>query len=269
MLKKRINLRNVATLAACLAVSMMMFSGCDKDNPNSPDDPEKPEIPGNSSTRLVSYLFTSERDVSDCTYNYEYDSQNRLSKITAAGGANAGVWNVTYPTASTIRYQNGDKYQLLTKNSQGYVTNFESNNPMSITQVLEYENGYLSKTTTVAMGITTINNYTWSNGILNVIEQRMSGIVVKKSTFSYNTTANKECYISPWVTSHQGNWYSPTSFCGKMSPNLASSEAQEMIMMGTTNITYRYETDAQGYVTKVHVKEGSGSESLLYEVRYK
>ena len=37
---------SVATVVACFAVSVMLFSGCDPVTPNKPDDPDKPDKPG-------------------------------------------------------------------------------------------------------------------------------------------------------------------------------------------------------------------------------
>jgi hypothetical protein len=53
---------------------------------------------------------------------------------------------------------------------------------------------------------------------------------------------------------------------GKRTPSLVSSESQSS---PSKTIAYRYETNADGYVTKVYATENSAAEALLYEVRYK
>jgi hypothetical protein len=222
---------------------------------------------GGSSAGLVTYLYTSNEG--GVTYNYEYDNQNRITKVTISGGVLAGVMNTTYPSANTIRYDHSSKgyYYILTKGSNGYVTGYEGNlSGFEMKQTLDYVDGFLSKTTTNTGLATVVNTYTWSNGRLNTIEYAALGLAVNKTTFSYGTTPNKESSISPWVTSHLGNTFTPTAFCGKMSPNLVTSETWTN---PAKSVTYRYETNAEGYVTKVYTNENSAAEALLYEVRYK
>jgi YD repeat-containing protein len=266
MLKFSFNLRIVATIVACLAAAMVLFSGCEKDN-----DPDNPDNPTNPTIRLVVYLYDAAEGSG--TYNYEYDNQNRLTKITATGGEHAGVWTVTYPSSTTARYVNASDNMLFTKNNQGYTVKYEANvKGVKVNQDLEYTDGYLTKTTNEIAGVTIINTYVWSNGKLDALEMRMPLLPtpVEKAIFAYTTTPNKECSISPWTISHDaGNWMCPASWAGKMSPNLVSSKTTERLMMGSSTTTYRYETDEQGYVTKVYAKEGAAAEFLLYEFKYK
>ena len=231
-----------------------------------------------SGTRLVSSVYYFESIESGAaTYNYEYDSQNRISKITVTGGSqlNRGVWTVTYPSSNTIKYNNPEKYYFdLTKNSQGYVSKYEGNITGTMTKEdHEYENGYLTKSTVtkempfVGNLITNIT-LTWNNGKLDVIENITSGSVnhFKKFTYSYTTIPYKECSVTPW---HQRDVFIPPYLSGKISPNLVSSVKEEDSVLGTTTTTYRYETDANGYVTKVHAKINAETEYLLYDVKYK
>jgi hypothetical protein len=220
--------------------------------------------------RLVAYLYDGGE--AGGTFNYEYDNQNRLTKITATGQL-AGVWNVTYPTSNTVRYINANDNFTFTKNSQGYVTKYEATvKGIKATQDLEYANGYVTKGTSTSTGLTVTSVYVWNNGRLDAIENGMPGLtgLLEKITFTYTGTPNKDCYISPWTMSFEnGNVFCPPSWVGKISPNLPASKTSQRMMLDTRTITYRYELDSQGYVTKVHAKEGSAAEYLLYEVRYK
>jgi hypothetical protein len=263
---------NFQLVIACLVAATMCFSCVDL-NPE-PDDPnggDNPDNPANPNMRLVTYLYDGNEGSG--TFNYEYDSQNRLTKITTIGGQFAGVWTVTYPSSNTARYVNANDNMVFTKNNQGYVVKYEATmKGVKVNQDLEYTNGNLTKTTNEVAGVTLIYTYSWSNGKLDAVEARMPMLptIMEKVTFTYNTTPNKEGYISPWTISHEaGNWMCPASWAGKLSPNLVSSKTTERMMMGSSTITYRYETNADGYVTKVHAKEGSAAEYLLYEVKYK
>ena len=274
MLKNKLNLRKVATMVACLAVTSMMFLSCSKENSDNPLDPNNPDNPDVSDIRLVSYLRIDNSD-GVATYNYVYDGQNRLTKVTAAGGANAGVWTVTYPSANIIRYDNNTNYMKFTK-TRGYVTKYEAKiSGAEVNQVLEYSGGHLVKTINDVEGMSVVNTYAWSGDNLSAVEEVMQlppplpSMTTRKITFSYTATPNKQGYISPWTISHDdGNWICPAYWAGKMSPNLVSSRTQEVFGMSTTTSTYRYEKDTEDYVTKVYVREDGGAEKLLYEVHY-
>ncbi len=262
---------NFSILCAILAIAT---SGCDifadpqEEKPNDPTG-ETPSTGGGAGIKLVTYLYDSSDGGG--TFNYEYDNQNRLTKITVTGSNNNGVWNVTYPTSNTIRYVKGNDSFFFTKNSQGYVTYYEANVlGVKATQNLEYANGYLTKTSAESMGLTINQTFVWNSGKLDAIESRSAGLVIDKITFTYTSRANKEGYISPWTMSEEnGNRYCPASWSGKMSPNLVATKTNERFMIGTTTISYRYDINTDGYVTKVYAKENAGAEYLLYEVKYK
>jgi len=108
---KKTFLRNVVAVAICLA-GTFIISGCGED----PDNPNNPKA------RLVSYVyFAPLENATICEYTYEYDSQNRPTKIKVTGDpAYGGTWTVTYPDANTMRYSNNPLYFNYTLNNKGY-----------------------------------------------------------------------------------------------------------------------------------------------------
>ena len=247
-------------------------TGADSDSTDS-GDKGKAEVLGSTvhaiskDIRLVSDIYSPYEECLMGRYHYDYDDANRLYKITVDGGPNAGVWNITYPDDETVYYENPDKsyYFTLSMGDEGVMTNYAGFiNGAEVDQVLEYKDGYLDTTTTKTMGFTTVNSYIWNDSQLDIFETKIMGQSFK-TTYKYGDILNVECSISPWVTSHLKNWYTPTHFCGNMSPNLVSSEYQALENL---TIDYRFETDEKGYVTNVYYKKNNGEELLLYEVKY-
>jgi len=260
-------------IVACLAVCIF-FASCEKETV-TPNNPDNPDNPNNPNVRLVSYMYYDayyHDGISDIIgeYYYEYDNQNRISKITSTKQM-SGIWTVTYPSANTVRYETDGKYYLLTKNDEGYlINNVLNTNGNTVTENFEYENGYLKKSTGKISQFTIINNYYWSNGKLDKIDEDVTynPALNSKSTFSYGTTPNEETNISPWTTSCQGYWLYPSYWTGKKSPNLMSSEIRET-KDKTWHINYRYVFDTDGYVTKVFAQADDDQERLICEVKYK
>jgi hypothetical protein len=210
---------------------------------------------GSQTVKLVSTLYDSR--FGGATYQYEYDTQNRITKITSGSEVNT----VTYPNSSSVSYNmSGTGILTLTLNSSGYVTNWSH---LGMTQTYEYEDGYLKKHIAQTAGVTM--NYQWNNNGV-VSRTHVQGSTTTTYTFAYTTTPNKASNIAPWSVSSFGSWYIPADYWGKRTQSLMSSEVQSN---PSSTTTYRYETDSDGFVTKVYSKENSNPESLLFEVTYK
>jgi len=263
-------LRKVAIIA-CLAGTSIVFSGCEKENNDNGDDSDKTNNP---TEKLVSYIC--DRSIA-VRYYYEYDNLNRLSKVTATEYADfngdgedeegmSWVHIITYPSANTIYYDCGDDKTILTLNNEGKMIKCVNGNR---TDMFEYEDEYLKKLTNIRNSIDTSEyNYFWNNGKIDsmVCEyRRYDSKSTFTATYTYSSVPYKECSISPWEFPNFGNVFS-SRLLGKNTPYLLSSE----IFDDGETINYRYETDAEGYVTKVYRENNKiDGERLYFEVKYK
>jgi predicted small secreted protein len=223
--------------------------------------------PGDPSVRLVEYIIAPLDECFGGKFHYEYDDANSLIKITGDGvGANSGVWEVTYPDENTVRYDNKEKdYHFVMTFDGDYVAHFEGTlQGMPVVQDLQYDADYLIQTDSNSGGVNATNYYIWNDSVLDTIDINVMGMSVK-TNYTYGDIPNLATSISPWITSHQGNWYSPTYFTGNSSPFLVTSEVTSMTGQ---KITWRYTLDADGYVTEVYKTEAGADEILLYEVIY-
>ena len=240
------------TLAACIELPADPDDG-GGDNGGGGDNPSNPSV------RLVSSLYDSR--FGEDTYTYTYDSQNRISQISKNNGK---VYKVTYPSANTIVYDMTDNIFTLTLNSDGRVIKWQDAG--TVNQVYEYDNGYFKKHTVTAAGIVTqADTYIWNGNNVDA-RDRVELTSKSKTTFTYTTTSNKTCNIAPWSVTSYGSWYIPADCWGKRTQYLMSTEKQDN---PSTTTTYRYETDKDGYVTKVYTKVDNGAEKLLFEAKYK
>jgi len=205
----------------------------------------------NSSTptlKLVSSILVYGGEVST---NFTYDAQNRLSSIDFG----YTVVQITYPSANTLRAIFEGEEWIFTLNNDGHIVKMKY--PDGNEELYEYENGYLKKTEGSI-------NWIWENGNLKSVQWDGGGW-----TFSYNATISKETNIAPWTTPmlgvggfYEGFYaYFPSAYFGKSSKNLVSSV--------NGRGTYRYETNLDGYVTKVYEKLDGSAEKLLCEIQYK
>jgi len=205
------------------------------------------EIPEPSNPALVSRILLG----GDIPIDFIYDAQNQLSSI------NFGytVVQLTYPSANTLLAIFEGEEWVFTLNNDGHIIKMEY--PGGGGVLYEYENGYLKKSEGYI-------DYVWENGNLKSVQWESFGF-----TFSYNTIHSKETNIAPWTTPmlsvggfNEGFYaYFPSAFFGKSSKNLVSS---------ANDINFRYETNADGYVTKVYQQEVDELEEyLMYEIQYK
>ena len=144
-------------------------------------------------------------------------------------------------------------------NEEGYLI---KTNIGSYVITYEYLNGYLQKEE--AVGGRFGRSFTWENdNLISMIEYWDDGDIFT-TTYSYGTAPNKESNVAPWsppAIDEPGFYLAlPSNWFGKTSKNLVSSDIGET--------SYRYETNANGYVTKVYSTR-NGTESLKFEVQYK
>ena len=250
-------------LMAAFIVAAMTFSACVEADENeggeNGNNGKGGDNPSNPAVRLLSSLYDSR--FGEDTYTYTYDSQNRMTTITKNNGT---AYKVTYPSANTVVYDMVNNTYTLTLNSDGRVIKWQDNGTM--TQAYEYDNGYFKKHTVTAVGIVTqTDSYIWSGNNVDVRDRdALAG--KSKTTFTYATTSNKTSNIAPWSVTSYGSWYIPADCWGKRTQYLVSTEKQDNPSVTTT---YRYETDKDGYVTKVYTKVDNGVEKLLFEAKYK
>jgi len=235
---------------------------------NGEVDSDKPDNPN----KLVSYIY----DRNTCVrYYYEYDNQNRLSKITITEYAdfngdgedeegNSWVYIVTYPSANTIYYDFGDDdIMILTLNNEGKMIKCDN---IGRIDMFEYEGEYLKKHTSSMNAME--NNYFWNDGGIDSMVCKYQSyndeIITYTSTYTYCSVPDKEYSIAPWKFPSFGRVF-PSCLLGKSTSYLLSSE----IFEDDSSINYRYETNAEGYVTKVYLEDRNHFERLLFEVKYK
>jgi transglutaminase/protease-like cytokinesis protein 3 len=190
------------------------------------------------------------------TITFMYDAQNRLSSVNW-GGDNG---TISYPSNNSIRVIMWGSEYMFTLNNDGYIVKCcvegECWN-------YEYENGYLKREVYDDGGYI---NYTWENGNLKS-RQDSDGY---STTYTYGATPYKKANIAPYSLPpssllEEGDmmiyFILPEAYFGKRSKNLLTS-------VSTYNTKYRYQTNSDGYVTKVYSDWGEGEE-LRFEIRYK
>ena len=225
------------------------FTSCDKNN----DDDNK----GNSDIALVSRILL----YGEIPYDFTYDAQNRLSSIDFG----YTVVPITYPSANTMVAIFLEKEFVFTLNNDGNIVKMRD--PDGYEYLYEYKNGYLVKATEGSWE----TNWIWENENLISVPWEGGG-----ETYTYSTILSKETNIAPWTTpmllicGHGDAFYTffPAIYFGKSSKYLVSSAIRD-----DDQREYRYETNADGYVTKVYEPrvddDGNTWENLLYEIQYK
>ena len=241
---------NYLVIAAVLVLAA--FSGCKKEEVNSGNN--------TGTSNLVSKVLLSGGE--DGTFEYHYDNQNRITSITFNGNA---YMTITYPDANTIRIDVGGDFSFIfTKNNDGYVTKygyiFNNLGITPLAETFEYENGYLKK-------------YEYESGeysdygYFHCVWENANLISDGKNSYSYGTTLFKETNIAPYFNFAYIPFYGqipiPISWFGKTSKNLMETltytEGEDAYIS-----SYTYETNAEGYVTKVF-----NNGELEYEIKYK
>ena len=134
-----------------------------------------------------------------------------------------------------------------------------------------YANGYLQKTELSSL----ILYYTWDNGNMKTVTGTSEFVLLPDlspqtysftSTYEYGTTPNKPSSIElvslPLADNFPRGWY------GKSSRYLPSKSTRTIMDELVHVETYRYETDEDGYVTKIFVRKNDAEEELLKVIQY-
>jgi len=237
--------------------SMITISVTQQGTTKDGEIPESPNVP------LVDYI----KFYYGAPIFYTYNTENRLSSINCGGN----IVTITYPSANTIIATDNDpiygEEYVFTLNNDGYVVKIKRSSGFE--EYYEYEKGYLIK------GGGGVANCTWVNGNLMSVQYENYD---DTHTYSYGTIPSKKTNIASWTTPMSiigdgGEFcyhYFPSAYFGKSSKNLVSSE----IRNGNIQNVYRYETNNDGYITKIYntmtlIEEGETHEVLWCEIQYK
>lgn len=250
-------------LMTAIVAMVMIFSACERENyeeVDSENDTGGGGGGGENKQALVSSIFDM---AGEETISFTYDAQNRLSSVNWDDGDNIIF---TYPSNNSIRVIMWGSEYMFTLNNDGYIVKCCAEGEC---WNYEYENGYLKRE--VYDNGNYIVNYTWENGNLKS-RQDNEGYY---RTYSYGTTPYKEANIAPYSLPpasflDEGDMYIhailPKAYFGKRSKYLITSKNTNMPY--DFNAKYRYQTNSDGYVTKVYW-ELEGEEDLRFEIQYK
>ena len=269
MIKVNFYLRNVVAIAICLA-GMTMFSGCDKEKKDDPDSGETPT----TNVRLVKEVvfFNDEYIV-----EYDYDAQNRITKISGVGYGGSYMSTFSYPSVNTMFVHSSDGTETIMLNNDGSI---RLNGEESYT----YVNGYLQKeewSWNPNSGYegdiaTATRTYTWENENITkyVYDLQYSVTSEYNRTWTgiheYGELPNKATSIDfgHFLLQGDGIPYPPHGWWGKSIAKLPTKAS----VMGDGRlvlVSYRYETDAEGYITKVYQTWDGKAEELWISIHYK
>jgi len=247
------------------------FTSCEKknnddknNNGNNTGNPDSLDNPNTGNSNIVSRLICyNVFEGGKVTIDYTYDNQNRPSKINFNGNS----WmSFSYPSTDKIQIGENGTTLTFTLNNDGYVIKTDVDYDGSL---YEYLNGYLQKEI-IEGKYGSSTHFTWGNSnLLSVICEDWEG-KIDTTTYSYGTLPNKESNIAPWSPPTFEDFglflVLPSNWFGKTSKNLVSS----MNYNDSWGESYRYETNSNGYVTKVYTTSiKSGTESLKFEIQYK
>lgn len=245
-------------LAACATLA---FTACKKDKKTSTPDPEP----------VLNCDLASERtNLFDGKLVYEYDVQNRLVKITKSG-----------VVQSTIEYQ--DNGRTVVEAKEQSIFTYTLNDDGKMAKVVESTN----------TGATYTTYYTYVDGLVtrtvseNIYSQ--GGTPVRDTTIYVNHTANGNLIkeelkdtdgnlLATLISTHQlnrpNNIPKPRPYAGddlftsSYDKNLLSTRSFSTQSSNAT-ITYDYEFDTKGRVSKMFLMAQEGSATNYDTVLYK
>jgi len=260
MFKNKLNLRKVAAIAACLAVSIIFFS-CDKEK----DD-------DNNQDGVVKLVSTISWDYGGYVWSekYEYDEQSRITKITTYDDGDVS-------RIFTLAYNNvGD---LISKKIQqsGYPdwieTYSKSGNKITIIDEGEYNYTIDLNAQGLPIKATTENNsnlhmitLTWQNGNITKVEQVEEG---EGYTFSHVNNFTYDDKKGVFSNCNTPKWYFVHTWGLELFGTDNNHTKISGIEGGMGNVTYAYTYDNDGYPTKAKVVESYEDEGNdEYEIMF-
>ncbi len=244
-------------LPALLLAGLAALTSCKKDK----DDPLTP----NTDACKIDYITTS----ADST-QLTYDSEGRVTKEQSFNNADNSQGYTLYTYASNKitekEYdENGDEtsfieYHLNGANNADYSVSIEDDADNNDTTWYQYDGNRrntrrVTKNTTKIIGISTSTYdttwYTYSGNNLTKVEEKINDGAVETTVYSYGSNEAKTQVLAP------GQDYSPVlGLYGDVSNQLPTSAT-----MGSTTVTYVYEFNSQGYVTRYKVVNSGVTQS--------
>ena len=203
------------------------------------------------------------------TVSYEYDNKNRIKKCDFIDH----LLDFIYSDENTINIDFGNDIDTIYLNNDGTIKE-------AWQKLYSYKNGYL-KTETSSYSQEYLATYNWENGnlksiVVKFLSGKFSGVTYT-TTYEYSTISNKPCSIDLfWIISMGGivRFDHMLDFLlhnagrfGKVPDKLISSYTITSTENNYT-VNFTYETDFEGYVTKIYGSIGGAASKLLYEIEY-
>ena len=245
-----------------LFATTLFFTGCNK------EENEKSEV------RLVKKIeIFDDKGVTTIT-EYGYDKQNRITEIIGTAEDDTTVSSIiSYSAKNTMTY--GDVTYIL--NSDGSITSMNIGDDYKLEYT--YLNGYLQTQTT--HGVSSIGDgpmiryitehkFTWEKG--NIDSVVLEASYFEEPPYSLTTTFNIEYSIEnkPSKVDFGRSYIGiPRGWYGKSTLNLPSKIIAKTEGYKETILTYRYETDEEGYPVKIFETIDNGEEVLRTVIEYK
>ncbi len=254
----------------------------------------------NTGVRANAGASTRSETTETVTFNLKYDSENRLTEMTwtSADGQEYeryycrwAAGEVTVESSiKTYEDYNNDYYTDETTStysigSNGYASSGTSvwSGNIDVTHALSYNNGYLSKWVYGNQNNSYEDSYTWTNGNLTRLDSEWTedwgaGEYSGESDVSYlygSVANNPLCNIDFNVLAgypYEGDAIlALVGMCGKRCANMVSSYTFEDSEDSRYDEIYdvKYETDSEGFITKITATDRDGGYEDIIEITYK
>ena len=204
---------------------------------------------------------------------YEYDNKNRITKLKYLDEyiiAFPLSWNYGYPNNKKIIIELDNYKDTINLNKDGTIKGTDVSG-------FTYENGYLKTGTRqdIINNYYYNSNYNWENGKLNEIienQTRDNNFYIYTFTYEYGNINNKPCSIDLfWLVVSESYGHNAGRH-GKVPDKLISSYTVVSTKNGnhvkTTNYAFTYETDTEGYITKIYRSIDGKPSELWFEIEY-
>ena len=270
MLKIRGHLRNVAAIAACLAV-ITMFGSCEK---------EDLTVTGKLLDTTTRGLFESRKFV--------YDKQNRIKEIGLySGGKLKEKHLITYSgnDLTKLEFTYLDNGKIVFIDTRNFVKNGNTISYSMGVEVIEGEeegnqninctitlnnDGSIEKTEQALFGMTWVGYYTYTNDNLTKKQYITTGygsVETNEKNYTYSQ------YRSAYSGDNTPKWFMIFYFDQNASHNaIIKSEYFSIDAMGfrmTGLTTYEYVYDRDGFPTKCTERDDGSDEQVVIEYKYK